>query len=140
MKDIYSQEYYMDLIPFTDSAKSLHRPYCRVFLSVRVNLQRRAKRFYEAVNAFETLIEAYPKNKYEPLSYYQLYTSCKLLNNDSSAEEYFQKLKLSTPTVYLKMILDPEGYYSENKESIDSALFIMKKSKPHSQIKNMSMF
>ena len=79
------------------------------------------KDFNEAVIAFETLIEVYPKNKYEPLSYYQLYTSYKLLNNDSSAEEYLQKLKLNTPTVYLKMILDPEGYYSENKESIDSA-------------------
>ena len=67
---------------------------------------------------FETLVEAYPKNKYEPLSYYQLYTSHMLLKDDSSAEEYLQKLKQEYPNCeYLKMIFDPEGYYSENKES-----------------------
>ena len=122
-KDIYSQEYYMDLIPFTDSAKSATIDLIvESFYQLGLIYKEELKDFNEAVNAFETLIEAYPKNKYEPLSYYQLYTSYKLLNNDSSAEEYVQKLKQEYPDCeYLKMILDPEGYYSENKESIDSA-------------------
>ena len=51
-----------------------------------------------------------------------MYSSYKLLKDDSSAEEYLQKLKQDYPdSEYLKMILDPEGFYSENKESIDSA-------------------
>ena len=122
-KDIYSQEYYMDLIPFTDSAKSATIDLIvESFYQLGLIYKEELKDFNEAVNAFETLIEAYPKNKYEPLSYYQLYTSYKLLNNDSSAEEYVQKLKQEYPDCeYLKMILDPEGYYSENKESVDSA-------------------
>ena len=122
-KDIYSQEYYMDLIPFTDSAKSATIDLIvESFYQLGLIYKEELKDFNEAVNAFETLIEAYPKNKYEPLSYYQLYTSYKLLKDDSSAEEYLQKLKQEYPDCeYLKMILDPEGYYSENKESIDSA-------------------
>ena len=122
-KDIYSQEYYMDLIPFTDSAKSATIDLIvESFYQLGLIYKEELKDFNEAVNAFETLIEAYPKNKYEPLSYYQLYTSYKLLNNDSSAKEYVQKLKQEYPDCeYLKMIIDPEGYYSENKESIDSA-------------------
>ena len=122
-KDIYSQEYYMDLIPFTDSAKSATIDLIvESFYQLGLIYKEELKDFNEAVNAFETLIEAYPKNKYEPLSYYQLYTSYKLLKDDPSAEEYLQKLKQEYPDCeYLKMILDPEGYYSENKESIDSA-------------------
>ena len=90
----------MDLIPFTDSAKSAAIDLIvESFYQLGLIYKEELKDFNEAVNAFETLIEAYPKNKYEPLSYYQLYTSCKLLNDDSSAEEYLQKLKLSTPIV-----------------------------------------
>ena len=122
-KDIYSQEYYMDLIPFTDSAKSATTDLIvECFYQLGLIYKEELKDFNEAVNTLETLIEAYPKNKYEALSYYQLYTLYKLLNDDSSAEEYVQKLKQEHPDCeYLKMIFDPEGYYSENKELIDSA-------------------
>ena len=122
-KDIYSQEYYMDLIPFTDSAKSATiNLIVESFYQLGLIYKEELRDFSEAINAFETLIEAYPKNIYEPLSYYQLYTSYKLLKDDSSAEEYLQKLKQEYPdSEYLKMILDPEGFYSENKETIDSA-------------------
>ena len=122
-KDIYSQEYYMDLIPFTDSAKAATIDLIvESFYQLGLIYKEELRDFSEAINAFETLIEAYPKNIYEPLSYYQLYTSYKLLKDDSSAEEYLQKLKQEYPdSEYLKMILDPEGFYSENKESIDSA-------------------
>ena len=122
-KDIYSQEYYMDLIPFSDSAKSATIDLIvESFYQLGLIYKEELKDFNEAIDAFETLLSAYPKNKYEPLSYYQLYTSYKLLNNDSNAEEYVQKLKQEYPDCeYLKMILDPDGYYSENKESVDSA-------------------
>ena len=123
-KDIYSQEYYMDLIPFSDSAKSATIDLIvECFYQLGLIYKEELKDINEAVNTFETLIVAYPKNKYESLSYYQLYTSHKLLKNDSSAEEYVQKLKQEYPDCeYLKMIFDPEGYYSENKELVDSAL------------------
>ena len=122
-KDIYSQEYYLDLIPFTDSAKSATTDLIvECFYQLGLIYKEELKDFSEAVNTLETLIEAYPKNKYEALSYYQLYTLYKLLNEDSNAEEYVQKLKQEHPDCeYLKMIFDPEGYYSENKELIDSA-------------------
>ena len=122
-KDIYSQEYYMDLIPFTDSAKSATTDLIvECFYQLGLIYKEELKDFNEAVNTLETLIEAYPKNKYEALSYYQLYTLYKLLNDDSSAEEYVQKLKQEHPDCeYLKMIFDPEGYYSENKDLVDSA-------------------
>ena len=122
-KDIYSQEYYMDLIPFTDSAKSATIDLIvECFYQLGLIYKEELKDINEAVVTFETLIEAYPKNKYEPLSYYQLYTSYMLLKDDSSAEEFVQKLKQEYPDCeYLKMIIDPEGYYSENKESVDSA-------------------
>ena len=122
-KDIYSQEYYMDLIPFTDSAKSATTDLIvECFYQLGLIYKEELKDFNEAINTLETLIEAYPKNKYEALSYYQLYTLYKLLNDDSSAEEYVQKLKQEHPDCeYLKMIFDPEGYYSENKELVDSA-------------------
>ncbi len=122
-KDIYSQEYYMDLIPFTDSAKSATTDLIvECFYQLGLIYKEELKDFNEAINTLETLIEAYPKNKYEALSYYQLYTLYKLLKDDSSAEEYVQKLKHEHPDCeYLNMIFDPEGYYSENKELVDSA-------------------
>ena len=122
-KDIYSQEYYLDLIPFTDSAKSATIDLIvECFYQLGLIYKEELKDINEAIVTFETLVEAYPKNKYEPLSYYQLYTSYMLLKDDSSAEEFVQKLKQEYPNCeYLRMIFDPEGYYSENKESVDSA-------------------
>ena len=61
-KDIYSQEYYMDLIPFTDSAKSATIDLIvESFYQLGLIYKEELKDFNEAVNAFETLIEAYPK-------------------------------------------------------------------------------
>ncbi|GIR12226.1 MAG: hypothetical protein CM15mP23_08010 [Cryomorphaceae bacterium] len=90
-KDIYSQEYYMDLIPFSDSAKSATIDLIvESFYQLGLIYKEELKDFSEAVNAFETLLSCLSKNKYEPLSYYQLYASYKLLNNDSNAQEYVQ--------------------------------------------------
>ena len=123
-KDIYSQEYYMDLIPFSDSAKSatidiIVQSYYQLGLIYKEDLND----YIESIYAFEVLLESYPKNKYEALSYYQLYACHKLLEEPLSAEKYIQKLMSEYPeSKYLKMILDPEYYYSQNKESVDSAL------------------
>ena len=123
-KDIYSQEYYMDLIPFSDSAKAATIDIIvESFYQLGLIYKEELKDFDEAINAFETLIEAYPKNKYEALSYYQLYTSHKHIEENLAADQYIQRLMKEYPdSDYLKMILDPEAYYSENQEEVDSAI------------------
>jgi len=123
-KDIYSQEYYMDLIPFSDSAKTATIDII-VESSYQLGLiyKEDLKDFDEAINSFETLIETYPENKYEALTYYQLYTSHKLIEENLAADQYIQKLMQEYPdSDYLKMILNPEAYYAENKEEVDSAM------------------
>jgi len=123
-KDIYSRDYYLDLIPFSDSAKtSTIDVIVQAFYQLGLIYKEDLKDYDEAINAFETLVEAYPKNKYEALSYYQLYSSHKLVEENLSAEQYIQRLMKEYPNSdYLKMILDPEGYYSSNKEEVDSAM------------------
>lgn len=123
-KDTYSREYYLDLIPFTDSAKaSTVDIIVQSFYQLGLIYKEDLKDYDEAINAFETLVEAYPKNTYEPLAYYQLYSSHKLVEENLAADQYIQKLMKEYPdSEYLKMILDPEGYYSNNKEEVDSAL------------------
>jgi len=123
-KDIYSRDYYLDIIPFSDSAKaSTVDIIVQSFYQLGLIYKEDLKDYDEAINAFETLVEAYPKNKYEALSYYQLYSSHKLIEENLSAEQYIQRLMKEYPNSdYLKMILDPEGYYSSNKEEVDSAM------------------
>ena len=123
-KDIYSPEYYMDLIPFSDSAKSattdiIVQSYYQLGLIYKEDLND----CFESIFTFEMLLESYPKNKYEALSYYQLYSCHKLLDEPLSAEKYIQKLMSEYPeSEYLKMILNPEYYNSENIQQVDSAL------------------
>jgi len=123
-KDIYSQEYYMDLIPFSDSAKTatidiIVESYYQLGLIYKEDLRD----FDEAINTFETLIETYPENKYEALTYYQLYTTHKLIEENLAADQYIEKLMTEYPdSDYITMILDPKTYYAENKEAVDSAM------------------
>jgi len=124
-KDIYSREYYLDIIPTTDSAKTatvdlIVQSFYQLGLIYKEELQD----YPEALKVFETLLSAYPKNKYEALSYYQLYNTHKLLDENLPAQAYFKKLQEEYPeSDYLKMILDPEGYYSQNTEAVDSAMY-----------------
>jgi len=123
-KDIYSRDYYLEIIPFSDSAKaSTVDIIVQSFYQLGLIYKEDLKDYDEAINAFETLVEAYPKNNYEALSYYQLYSSHRIIEENLSAEQYIQRLMKEYPNSdYLKMILDPEGYYSSNKEEVDSAM------------------
>ena len=123
-KDVYSRDYYLEIIPFSDSAKaSTVDIIVQSFYQLGLIYKEDLKDYDEAINAFETLVEAYPKNNYEALSYYQLYSSHHLIEENLSAEQYIQRLMKEYPNSdYLKMILDPEGYYSSNKEEVDSAM------------------
>lgn len=124
-QDLLSEAYYMELIPFSDSAKTatvetISESYYQLGLIYKEDLND----FDEAIEAFEALLEKHPKNKYEALSYYQLYRLSELTKATLMAEKYLKKLELEYPNSdYLTMILNPEGYYGENKEEVDSALF-----------------
>ncbi len=124
-KDVYSREYYLDIIPTTDSAKlATVDLIVQSFYQLGLIYKEELQDYPEALDVFETLLSAYPKNKYEALSYYQLYNIHKLLDENFEAQDYLNKLKEEYPeSDYLKMILDPESYYSQNTEAIDSAMF-----------------
>ena len=123
-KDIYSQEYYMNLIPFSDSAKAASISIVvEAYYQLGLIYKEELRDFNEAINSFETLIKTYPKNKYEALTYYQLYASHKLVEENIAADQYLQKLMNEYPdSDYLQMILNPEAYYKKNKEDVDSAM------------------
>lgn len=122
-KDLYSPDYYMSLIPFSDSAKAsviniIVESYYQLGLIYKEDL----KDYLEAINTFETLVETYPNNIYEALTYYQLYSCWDLIGDDKNSAIYIQKLTNKYPqSDYLEMIKDPEAYHSKNKEEIDSA-------------------
>jgi len=124
-KDVYSREYYLDIIPTTDSAKAatvdlIVQSFYQLGLIYKEELQD----YPEALAVFETLLSAYPQNKYEALSFYQLYTTHLLLDENLPAQAYLNKLREAYPeSDYLKMILDPESYYSQNTEAVDSAMY-----------------
>ena len=123
-KDLYSREYYLELIPITDSAKSATIDIIvQSFYQLGLIYKEELKDYEEALEVYEVLIESYPKNKYEALSYYQLYSIHLLLEENLSAQKYIQKLTEEYPeSIYLKMILNPEEYYENNKEEVDSAM------------------
>jgi len=124
-KDIYSREYYLNKIPFSDSAKAATIDLIvQSFYHLGLIYKEELNDYDEALEVFETLVEIYPQNSYEPLSFYQLYSTHKLLEENLAAQSYVQKLMALYPeSDYLKMILDPESFYSEHTEHIDSALF-----------------
>ncbi|MDG1849878.1 MAG: tetratricopeptide repeat protein [Flavobacteriales bacterium] len=123
-QDLLSEEYYMSLIPFSDSAKTatlntIVESYYQLGLIYKEDLND----FSEALETFKTLLEAYPKNKYEALTYYQLYRLNMLVNDQLKADQYLNKLTTEYPkSDYLDMIVDPDQYYSDNKEDVDSAV------------------
>ena len=124
-KDIYSREYYLEIIPISDSAKlATVDLIVQSFYQLGLIYKEELKDYPEALEVYETLLAAYPKNKYEALSYYQLYTTHLLLEENLPAQSYFEKLQKEYPNSdYLKMIMDPESYYSQNTEQIDSAMY-----------------
>jgi tetratricopeptide (TPR) repeat protein len=124
-KDIYSREYYLDIIPVSDSAKlATVDLIVQSFYQLGLIYKEELQDYPEALDVFETLLSAYPKNKYEALSYYQLYTTHKLLDENLPAQSYFEKLQKEYPeSDYLKMIMDPESYYSQNTDEVDSAMY-----------------
>ena len=123
-QDLLSEEYYMSLIPFSDSAKTatintIVESYYQLGLIYKEDL----KDYGEAIEAFETLLSSYSGNPYEALTYYQLYSTLKHIGKQPSADRYFSKLKAEYPdSDYLKMIADPDQYYLDNKEEVDSAI------------------
>ena len=124
-KDIYSREYYLDIIPVSDSAKlATVDLIVQSFYQLGLIYKEELQDYPEALDVFETLLSAYPKNKYEALSYYQLYTTHKLLDENLPAQSYFEKLQKEYPeSDYLKMIMDPGSYYSQNTDEVDSAMY-----------------
>ena len=124
-KDLYSQEYYLGIIPTTDSAKRVTVDLIvQSFYQLGLIYKEELRDYEEALEVFETLLSAYPKNKYEALTYYQLYTIHLLLNETLYAQNYFTKLQQEYPeSDYVKMILDPDSYYAQNTELVDSALY-----------------
>jgi len=122
-QDLLSEEYYMSLIPFSDSAKTatvntIVESYYQLGLIYKEDLND----LPEAEETFKTLLEAYPKNKYEALTYYQLYRLNMLLNKTTEAELYLNQLRTGYPdSDYLKMIVKPEEYDRENTLKVDSA-------------------
>ena len=123
-KDVYSQDYYLEIIPTTDSAKlATVDLIVQSFYQLGLIYKEELQDYEEAIEVFETLLSAYPKNKYEALSYYQLYTTHLLLDETLYAQQYFTKLQEEYPeSDYLKMIIDPESYYSKNTALVDSAM------------------
>ena len=123
-KDVYDPDYYLKIIPTTDSAKLVTVDLIvQSFYQLGLIYKEELQDYEEALEVFETLLSAYPKNKYEALSYYQLYTTHQLLDEKLYAQNYFTKLQEEYPdSDYLKMIIDPESYYSLNTELVDSAI------------------
>ncbi len=70
-----------------------------------------------SVQAFETLIQKYPSNKYLLPSYYQLYRTYLAMGDDANANKYRSLILGTYPeSEYAKVILDPDYYKQKMAE------------------------
>jgi tetratricopeptide (TPR) repeat protein len=69
--------------------------------------------FKSSIQLFEELLSRYPKNKYEPQSYYQLYRMCQKMG-DTQKEEYYKNLIFNQyPNSDYAMIIKNPDYASQ---------------------------
>jgi hypothetical protein len=124
--DTKSRDFYLQHIPFTDSAKlASHNKIINGYYDAGQIYRDELKDLKQAVELYETLLKNYPDNEYKLAVYYQLYSMYTQLNNPGKANEYKNILITRYPdSNYAQVISNPEFYkLFEEKEKEAEILY-----------------
>jgi tetratricopeptide (TPR) repeat protein len=113
----YSRDYYLQNIPFTDSALAKSHNRIKASLFEIGNIYFNDLKDYEkAQDVYIELIQRYPKNDYELRAYYKLYSIGKETENKELVSKYKQKIISEYPNSnYAKVLTDPD-YFKKIEE------------------------
>lgn len=108
----YSREYYLQNIPFTDSALARSHEKIEFALFEMGNIYFNELKDYEkATGAYTSLIGRYPKSTNELQAYYKLYSIGKIKQNIDMLATYKQKIVKEYPqSNYAKVLGDPDYF------------------------------
>lgn len=112
------KEKWMQNIPVSsDQLKQSDDKIIEAYYNVGTIYKEQFGDYKRSIEALETLIKKYPDNKYLLPSYYQLYRTYLLVNDDVNANKY-KNIILSqyADSEYAKVILDPEYYKQKMAE------------------------
>lgn len=117
LTDKFSREYYLQNIPFTDSALKASHESIKAALFEMGNIYfNELKDYNKAADAYTKLITRYPKNEFELQAYYKLYSIGKINQNIDAVALYQQKIITEYPNSnYAKVLGDPE-YFRKAEE------------------------
>lgn len=113
----YSRDFYLQNIPFTDSAlvKSHNRIKTSLFEIGNIYFND-LKDYDKAEDAYIELIQRYPKNDYELRTYYKLYSIGKETENIELVSKYKQKIVSEYPNSNYAMVLTDPDYFKKIEE------------------------
>lgn len=110
----YSQEYYLQNIPFTDSALAASHERIKTSLFETGNIYFNELKDYEkASDAYLKLINRYPKNEFELQAYYKLYSIGKIQQNIDMVALYQQKILNEYPNSNFAKVLGDPDYFKK---------------------------
>lgn len=115
----YSREFYLKDIPLTRvkmDSSNIHIE--DALFNLGIIYKEKLRNEDEAANAFEKLIDRYPKGKHTPEAYYHLYQIYNDQGINSEAKRYKKKLINEYPeSDYAKILQDPDYFKKLAKEA-----------------------
>jgi TolA-binding protein len=126
--DRYSREYYLADIPLTEKAMEASNLKIQdALFNLGVIYKEKLHNLDEAANAFEKLIDRYPKGEHTPEAYYYLYQIYHQQGITSEAKRYKKMLIKEYPdSDYAKILNDP-NYFKKLEEEANRAKDFYKK-------------
>ncbi len=110
LKNKKERAYYLKTIPLTQEAMAKsHQKIADAYYNIGGIYKEQLLNNEKSVEAFETLMKRYPENKYKLSTYYQLYRTYLVLNNQPQADHYKNLLIKEYPeSEYAKIINNPD--------------------------------
>ncbi len=121
-KDPKERAYYLQDIPFKpDQVKASTDKIIQAYYNLGFIYVEELKDYVRSIDAFETLDQRYPGNKYTVPTLYELYTLYKDVENQPKSDEYKNLILTKYPeTDFAKLLINPNYYkeaQSKQKES-----------------------
>jgi len=120
--DPKQREYYLKNLPDTpEKVAASHDKIIQAYYNLGFIYFDGLKDYPKSIEAFETLLDRYPENKYKAQSIYELYIVYQLLNNQSKSDFYRDMLLTGyAETDYAKLIINPDYYKEINARTTEA--------------------
>lgn len=109
--------FYLKDVPFTDEEISASNQKIKNALYNSAILYKEGlQEFEKSILQFETLISRFPYNEYLVQSYYQLFRTYQLIENESKANQYKQEILSQFPSSEYAMIINDPQYFQKRSQ------------------------